>query len=702
MKFTVDAKNWREIGKNLKFVRKIQLGFLTIALIAGLIAINDWMQMDTMETAKNDIFQKYVEPKELIGSIYEEFLKVQFLMLKFSIPELSNFQSDEAEYQGYKKVLDEKFESLHSMETNEASNESTDAVINLWKRYKGEVADAILSASALQNYEMAGIIASTSGEEVGQQMLKNFEVLLGNLNETKMELDTSVSDIVSGAKNGILTGLGIGLIVFVFFTLYMIPKLLQPIGKIKNILHDLALGDVNSNIGYNSKDEFGELADMVRQLREATQEKIYAAQQIANGVMERVKPASEKDSLAHAFNKEVEIIDNLIHEAEKLIKANQEGNLNLRGDVTIFAGAWRRIIEGVNSMLDTIVAPINEASTVLNVMAHGDFTQRMNGEYAGDYQKIKDNVNTLKDSMNNLIGKVAESTSELSNAASEISSSTEQMAAGANEQSAQTADVSSSVEEMLRTILENTQSATRAASSAEEAGSKAKEGGEVVVETIEGINRVAEVVIRSAKTIKDLGKSSDQIGEIVQVIDEIADQTNLLALNAAIEAARAGEQGRGFAVVADEVRKLAERTTKATKEIATMIKQIQKETSEAVVAIQQGTDEVEKGKSLANKAGQALKEIIVHSQQLTDIITQLAASSEQQTAAGDQIAVNIESINKVTQQSADGTHQISRSAEDLYNLTGNLQELVNQFKLEYETMENSGMLESNNGHLAKY
>ncbi|MHB9041660.1 MAG: methyl-accepting chemotaxis protein, partial [Melioribacteraceae bacterium] len=192
----------------------------------------------------------------------------------------------------------------------------------------------------------------------------------------------------------------------------------------------------------------------------------------------------------------------------------------------------------------------------------------------------------------------------------------------------------------------------------------------------------SEVVKQSAETVQTLGKSSDQIGEIVQVIDDIADQTNLLALNAAIEAARAGEQGRGFAVVADEVRKLAERTTKATKEIATMIKQIQKDTEGAVQSMSRGTEEVEKGKVLADKAGQSLKQIISGAQDVVDMSTQVAAASEEQSSAAEQISKNIEAISNVTQESAAGVQQIARAAEDLNRLTVNLQELVLRFKID--------------------
>ena len=212
-----------------------------------------------------------------------------------------------------------------------------------------------------------------------------------------------------------------------------------------------------------------------------------------------------------------------------------------------------------------------------------------------------------------------------------LSSSAEEMAAGAQEQSAQASEVASAVEQMTSTILQTTKHASTAAESSKRAGSLAKEGGEVVAQTVVGMNRIAEVVRNAAQTVQELGASSDQIGEIVQVIDDIADQTNLLALNAAIEAARAGEQGRGFAVVADEVRKLAERTTKATKEIGEMIKKIQGDTGGAVKSISLGTEEVEKGKQLADKAGKSLQEIIKGSNDVVDVVNQVAAASEEQS-----------------------------------------------------------------------
>jgi methyl-accepting chemotaxis protein len=388
------------------------------------------------------------------------------------------------------------------------------------------------------------------------------------------------------------------------------------------------------------------------------------------------------NELKENLNQTIESIQLLIEDGNMLATAAIDGNLSVRADISRHVGEYRKIINGFNKTIDALLAPVTEGVATLEKMAQGDLTNRIVSDFKGDHQQIKNSINMVADSLSKALSDVSEAIGATASASSQISSSTEEMAAGANEQTRQTTEVAGGVEEMTRTILENTKNVSLAAETAKDAGHKAKEGGKVVNETIEGMNKIAEVVRKSAETVQELGKSSDQIGEIVQVIDDIADQTNLLALNAAIEAARAGEQGRGFAVVADEVRKLAERTTKATKEIATMIRQIQKDTSNAVISMNEGTNEVEKGKSLANKAGESLEEIIKGAEKVVDIVTQVAVASEQQSTAAEQISKNIEAISTVTQESASGTQQIARAAEDLNKLTLNLEELINQFKIE--------------------
>ncbi len=325
-----------------------------------------------------------------------------------------------------------------------------------------------------------------------------------------------------------------------------------------------------------------------------------------------------------------------------------------------------------------ISRPVNE---VVASIDSADLNSQFNSvrkDEVGDLQRSFDKfVSSIKETLL----QVAEASAAVASASSEISSSTEQMAAGSQEQTSQAGEVASAVEEMTKTIVENSKNAENTAETAKKAKEAAEQGGAVVEETVAGMKRIAEVVNKSAVTVKALGKSSDEIGAIIGVIDDIADQTNLLALNAAIEAARAGEQGRGFAVVADEVRKLAERTTKATKEIAGMIKTIQGDTTGAVASMDEGTMEVENGIKLADRAGASLKEIVGMIKNLTDMVAQIAAASEEQSSASEQISKNVEGISAVTGETAQGTQQIARAAEDLNRLTETLQHLLDKFKL---------------------
>ena len=263
----------------------------------------------------------------------------------------------------------------------------------------------------------------------------------------------------------------------------------------------------------------------------------------------------------------------------------------------------------------------------------------------------------------------------------EIAASSEQMAAGLTRQSQQASQVAAAVEEMSATVTEVASKSSEASHAAKASNEDAAKGGGVVRETVEEMRGIAEQVNQSATAVSQLGRKGEQIGAIISVINDIADQTNLLALNAAIEAARAGEHGRGFAVVADEVRKLAERTTAATKEVAQSIGEIQSETGVAVERIETGSKRVSRGVDLANSAGEALSRIVTSSNSMASMVQSIASASEEQAAASQEIAKSIEAINAVTRESTEGASQASKAAADLSGQAEQLQSLVGRFKI---------------------
>ena len=376
----------------------------------------------------------------------------------------------------------------------------------------------------------------------------------------------------------------------------------------------------------------------------------------------------------------------------------------IRNNEGVAVGAVEQVtdISEIKEMQNYLTRSVQKMMEAMELFADGDLTIEVISEKKDDdIAKLYIGFNKSIQNVKMMLNQVSEAIHATASASAQISSSTEEMASGAQEQSAQTSEVASAIEEMTRTILETTKNADTASENAKAAGKIADEGGKVVEDTVEGIKRIADVVSKAANTVKQLGKSSDQIGEIIQVINDIADQTNLLALNAAIEAARAGEMGRGFAVVADEVRKLAERTTKATKEIAGMIIQIQTEMKGAVDSIEEGTEEVNKGKEMANKAGESLREIIKASSKVLDDVKQVASASEEQSITAEQISKSVESISNISNESSDAIQQVASSADDLNKLTNNLQNLIRNFKIDNNGKETHYSIRKN-GNRVKY
>ena len=268
----------------------------------------------------------------------------------------------------------------------------------------------------------------------------------------------------------------------------------------------------------------------------------------------------------------------------------------------------------------------------------------------------------------------------LSSSSEELSATAESLSKDAQEQSHQVRQVSESTVQMSQTITDVAQNATTAAEAAENSADTADGGKEIVSMASEGIVSIADTVKDAGVSIELLGKSSAQIGEIVATINGIADQTNLLALNAAIEAARAGEQGRGFAVVADEVRKLAERTSQATKDIGQRIAAIQADTQKSVLAMRKGAEKAEKGKGLSKAASEALNSIVIVSTKTKDMIQRIAAATEEQSATSEEITKNMNAISDVISHSAEATTQIKQAAHGLAELSLEIQNKVSWFR----------------------
>lgn len=324
-----------------------------------------------------------------------------------------------------------------------------------------------------------------------------------------------------------------------------------------------------------------------------------------------------------------------------------------------------------------ISKPLQDGVRFAEAIAAGDLSGSLTVKSRDEIGQLTQALLGMRDKLSGVINRMVETSAVVSSAAVQLSATAEQMATGTEEVAAQTGTVAVASEEMSATSNDIAQNCHLSAESANRAAETTKNGFEVVQHTVEGIRNRGQRTRENARIIASLGERSDQIGAIVSTIEDIADQTNLLALNAAIEAARAGEQGRGFAVVADEVRALAERTTKATKEISEMIRSIQSETKVAITSMEEGVRGTEQGAQQAAQLETSLQEILDQVNSVTMQISQIATAAEQQTSTTSEITNNIQQITEVIQDTARGaqeaagaSNQLARSAEELRELAG--------------------------------
>jgi methyl-accepting chemotaxis protein len=399
-------------------------------------------------------------------------------------------------------------------------------------------------------------------------------------------------------------------------------------------------------------------------------------------MLNQVPPEFEAEFLK--VEKQMETVTESLNANTKRAKEN--------GDATVVRASRTRLaILGISIVVvclstvwlrGAIIRPIQAMSDCARAIARGNLAvDDLTLSTEDEVGILTSSINQMKKELATLIRSIATSAERIASSTEEVSTSANLQAQGAETQKDQAVQVATAMQEMISTVAQVSENSGKAAQTSRRAAETARHGGTIVQETLSKMRAISDSVSNTSKKVEELGKSSEKIGHIAAVIDDIADLTNLLALNAAIEAARAGEQGRGFAVVADEVRKLAERTASATKEIADMVSTIREETRSAVLAMQDGTRQVDEGVNSTSQAGEALKEIIHTSEQVGDMVNQIATAAAEQSSTSEEVNHNMERIAKLVNESAEGARQSAQACRDLSDLALDLQKMVGTFQV---------------------
>ncbi|MFK3774072.1 methyl-accepting chemotaxis protein [Pseudomonas sp. NPDC089406] len=352
-------------------------------------------------------------------------------------------------------------------------------------------------------------------------------------------------------------------------------------------------------------------------------------------------------------------------------------------NMQIFATLLALLVGVLAAVLITrqITRPLRETLDAVEKIAGGDLTQNLRVTRRDELGVLQQGIGRMGTTLRELITGIRDGVTQIASAAEELSAVTEQTSAGANSQKVETDQVATAMHEMAATVQEVARNAEQAAMAATNADGEARNGDKVVGEAISQIERLATEVNRSTEAMNLLQQESQKIGSVMDVIKSVAEQTNLLALNAAIEAARAGEAGRGFAVVADEVRGLAQRTQQSTEEIEGLIASLQQGTQQVADVMSGSRSLTDSSVELARKAGGSLENITRTVSNIQSMNQQIAAAAEQQSAVAEEISRSILNVRDVSEQTASASDETAASSVELARLGGHLQTLVSQFRV---------------------
>ncbi len=594
---------------------KMLAGFAVVLLLMGVVGAMAISKLGQVSGMTSSMYRDSLQPIEQLGNAVENLhrmrVSVENLLLARDNGKLAQSESSAMDYE---KAMLAAMESYGKGNLSPEERALLAKFNSAWSAYKADKDQVIQLKKDGKDQEALALFQGAARDKLAPVSEDLDQLIALNDKEASTAESVAVAVYESGRLQmlllvvlAVLLGLGIAF--------FLSRAIANAVGAMAKAADGLAQGDVGQDLKVRSSDEIGQMADSFRSMIQYIRGMAEVAEAISRGDLTRlVSPRSDRDVLGVAFQRMI-------------------GNLReMVGSVSASAQTLTEASQQLSAASEQTSSATQQITTTIQQVAQGSQEQ-------------------------------AAATQETSASMEQLSRAIDQIARGAQDQSSSVERASLSVAELGSSISKVAAASREVSGAAAGAHRAAMVGADSAHKSAMGMETIKASSAVVASRVQDLGRNSEQIGSIVEAIDDIAEQTNLLALNAAIEAARAGEHGRGFAVVADEVRKLAERSSRSTKEIAELIAQVQKGTHEAVTAMEQGAQEVETGARLAEEAGGALNDILTSVQAAADQVAHIASAVQQMEAASRDVVDLMGSISAVVEQSTAATQEMAASGQ---------------------------------------
>lgn len=604
----------------------------------------------------------------------------------------SSKTSEGGSYEGYKTSSPQLYEIVSKIKGGNAASGYYS-----FKEADGSYRDKFISYYPVGRTTKDGVHLVTAITAYIDEFLAPTKVLEEKLRKDNEELVHEIANSIQQAMILIVIIALITIIAVIIIGLSFSRNTTVPIEKAAHMISEMGKGHLSERLNIVRDDEIGILTREMDSFSDNLQLSVLATlKQVASGNLSvMVTPKDEDDEISHALIQLISSINGITGQIRDLIANAEEGQLKTRGDPSQFVGVYQDIIIGINNMLDAIITPLNEALRVSDQFSHAKFKVRFNDkvETRGDLIALKEGLNTIGIELSTVIHDVSEQVSALTASSEQAAASVQEITAGASSIAQSSSKVSTnaensvlSVEQVLKAMEELNTSVAEITTKVESVNILSQEANKSSIKGVEqaaaaegGINAINSAVSDVGSIITKIKNQMEEIGKIVEIISNIAEQTNLLALNAAIEAARAGDAGMGFAVVANEVKTLAQESQISAENIEKIIKSLQKQSGQAAEAMDQANVEVKKGSVAITDTILFFKSIAEQIEEISSNMTEVASLSEEEAAVVEEITSRVSEVKTMSidtaqeaissasasEESASALNQVSSIISDL-------------------------------------